>query len=339
MSDIIQRTPLHEEHIRLGAKMVDFFGWEMPVQYTGILPEHQATRTACGLFDVSHMGQLWVRGEGAYDFLQSMGTHTLVRLREGKWAYTPLCYPNGGTVDDIIIYPRDGAYFVCVNASNVDKDFAWLAEHAPAGVTVENVSEQYAQIAVQGPEFRAVLDRVTLPDSCFSAPTGYTGERGVELYLAPQDAPAVWRALVEAGGVPVGLGARDTLRMEAGLPLYGHELEADISPWEAGLHRFICFDKGDFMGREALLAQKNNPESRELIGLKPMGRAIPRNGYEVCRGGEVVGHVTSGGVLPTAGGNGAMALVKPGEGELTLRVRGKDEPCELAPLPFYRRTK
>ena len=332
------RTPLYEAHLALGARMVDFAGWEMSIQYAGILEEHRATRTGAGLFDVSHMGELTVEGGGAYDFLQHLLTHDMKRLKEGKWAYSPMCYPDGGTVDDVIVYPRETGFLVCVNASNTDKDFAWISEQAPAGVSVSNVSARYAQIALQGPGAAEIAAAVDLSGVILKTPTGYTGERGCELYLAPENAAPLWNRLVAAGAVPCGLGARDTLRTEAALPLYGHEISEKISPYEAGLHRFICFDKPDFIGREALLAQKNNPNTRRLIGLVMQGRAIPRPGYEVVGDGSVCGVVTSGGLAPTVGGQIAMALVTGEAQDWAVRVRGRDEAAALTDLPFYKRS-
>ncbi len=333
------RTPLYEAHIALGARMVDFAGWEMPVQYTSIQEEHRATRTQAGLFDVSHMGQLLVEGDGAYEFLQKTLTHDMSRLLEGKWAYSPVCLPTGGTVDDVIVYPKENRYLLCVNASNTDKDFSWFSECAPRGVRVENHSDRYAQIALQGPGARALLEAVDASLILLKPATGYTGERGYELYVTPEHARAVWDKLIEQGAVPCGLGARDTLRMEAALPLYGHELSETISPWEAGLSRFIAFDKGEFTGRQALLEQSQSGQTRRLIGLRTDGRFIPRAGYEVLRGGETVGVVTSGGPALTVGGQVAMALVTPGEGDYAVMIRGKAEPMALTELPFYRRAK
>ncbi len=334
------KTVLYDQHVALGARIVDFAGWDMPVQYTGILEEHKACRTATGIFDVSHMGELWVTGDGAFDYLQHSVTHDLRRLLDGKWAYSPVCRVDGGTVDDIIVYPREGGYLVCVNASNADKDYAWFKDNAPSNVVVENHSSRYAQIAVQGPEYKSIMDKIQLPEGAFRAFTGYTGEKGCEIYLPPEHAVKLWCDLVELGAVPCGLGARDSLRLEAALPLYGHELSDSISPYEAGLHRFICFDKGDFVGRDALLAQKNDPKTRKLVGLRPEGRAIARAEYPVCKDGAEVGVTTSGGVSPTLGGSIAMALItgdtSEGEG-YSITVRGKSEPVKLVELPFYKR--
>lgn len=331
------RTPLYDEHIALGAKMVDFHGWDMPLQYVGILAEHRAVRERAGLFDVSHMGEIKVSGTGALGYLQTLLTHDMSRLESKPWAYSPMCSETGGTVDDVIVYNHEDGFLVCVNASNAEKDYNWMLKHAPAGILVENVSARFAQIAVQGPDAAEVLKKVDLSTVKFKANTGYTGERGCELYLAPEDAPGLWRELVAAGAEPCGLGARDTLRTEAALPLYGHELAEDIAPLEAGLERFICFYKGDFIGRDALLAERDNPNRRRLIGLTMQGRAIPRPGYDVLGDGKTCGTVTSGGVAPALGQNIAMALVTGEAREYAISVRGKAEPASLTELPFYRR--
>lgn len=347
-------TILYNRHIELGGRMVDFAGWELPVQYAGILSEHKAVRERAGIFDVSHMGELWVMGDEAYDYLQKMTTNDLSRLHKGRAVYSPMCYENGGTVDDIILYPREGGIFICVNASNADKDFAWLRDHAPKGVNVENVSAEYAQIALQGPLAKAILQSLgahelaglpffgcgtfkLLGKTVFAAATGYTGEKGVELYLNPHDAEEIWDALRGAGAEPCGLGARDSLRLEAGLPLYGHELSETISPVMAGLDRFIRFDKGDFIGREPLLAQSENPQTPRLKGLTTSGRAVPRAGYEVTADGTPAGVITSGGPSPTLGGGVALALLHENGENYSIIIRGKEEPAELVEPPFIKK--
>lgn len=351
------RTPLYDRHAALGGKIVDFAGWELPVQYpAGILAEHRAVREAAGLFDVSHMGEILVSGEGAPPFLQRLLTNNLSRLTMGRAVYSPLCAHDGGVVDDLIVYPYGADYLVVVNASNTDKDFAWFRAEAEgqAGVTVQNVSADWAQLALQGPKAREILAAigggvaVDLPffgcgtfdirdTSVFVSATGYTGERGFEIYLPPDRAGEFWDALIEAGAEPCGLGARDTLRMEAALPLYGHELSADISPLEAGLSRFVKFDH-DFIGRAALEAQRD-AVPRRLAGLVMRGRAIPRAGYGVTCNGEPCGTVTSGGVSPARGQNIALALVRadaPGDGDFAVVIRGRAEAAGEVALPFYK---
>ena len=336
----MRTTYLYEEHIALGARMVDFCGWEMPVWYAGSLAEHRAVRESAGIFDVSHMGEIEVSGEGAFAFLQTLLTHDMRRLAgKARWIYSPLCDERGGTVDDVIVYRFRNGFLLCVNASNTEKDCRWIAGRAPSGVSVRDASADFAQIAVQGPDAAALLDRVDLSAVLLRAGSGYTGERGGELYLAPEDAPKLWRALTAAGAVPCGLGARDTLRAEAALPLYGHELSEDISPIEAGMHRFVSFDKGDFIGRDALLRIRDDPGRRHLIGLTARGRAIPRPGCAVYGDGKPCGTVTSGGVAPSLGFPVAMALVAGEAAAYTVVIRGKEEPMERADMPFYQRKR
>ncbi len=344
------RTPLYDRHVALGGRMVDFAGWELPVQYAGILEEHRAVREGAGLFDVSHMGELLFSGPDARAFLQGCLTNNLARLDTPRAVYSPLCYEHGGTVDDLIVYPRGDTLFVVVNASNTDKDEAFFRERLPgSGVTMENVSKSYAQLALQGPRAKEILSAIggeaavglpffgcgefsLLGNPAFVSSTGYTGERGFEIYLAPEHAGALWDALVSAGAVPCGLGARDTLRLEAALPLYGHELSAEITPPEAGLSRFVKFDH-EFLSRAAL---ENNPPRRRLIGLVPEGRGIPRAEYPVLAGDAPCGAVTSGGVTPN--GNLAMALVEAAaQPPFFIVIRGKAEPAREVELPFLKK--
>jgi aminomethyltransferase len=329
------KTPLSHEHAAAGAKMADFFGWELPMQVSGILAEHAAVRERAGVFDVSHMGEIFVSGAGAPGFLQTLLTNDMRRLETKPWVYSPMCNLTGGTVDDVIAYRYQDGFLLCVNAANTDKDFAWISQRAPSGVRVENVSADFAQIAVQGPEAAAVLEKVDLSAVLLRANTGYTGERGYELFLPPGDAPKLWRGLLAAGAKACGLGARDTLRTEAAFPLYGHELSESITPLEAGLGRFVCFDKSGFIGRDALL----EAPSRRLIGLTMQGRAIPRPGYEVLGDGNLCGVVTSGGVAPSLGRNIALALVSGEWSETAIVIRNREEPADIAELPFYRRSK
>lgn len=333
----LKKTPLYEKHVALGAKMTDFNGWAMPLQYGGILAEHLAVRENCGVFDVSHMGEIAVSGDGAEQFLQTLLTHDIRRLAKARWIYSPMCNPDGGTVDDVIVYRQGDGYLVCVNAGNTDKDFAWMRLNAPSGVIVTDLSAHFSQIAVQGPKTEEILAKTDTSEAMLIAKTGYTGERGVEIYLSPEDAPSLWDQLIEAGATPCGLGARDTLRTEAGLPLYGHELSKDISPLEAGLTRFISFDKGPFIGRDELFLQSHDENRRRLVGLTMGGRSIPRPGYAVLCGGAPCGSVTSGGPSPTLGAGIAMALVTKDADEYEVLIRGKAEPASRTELPFYRR--
>ncbi len=360
----VKKTPLICEHERGGGKVIDFGGWALPVQYSGIIQEHEAVRNAAGLFDVSHMGEISVTGEGAEAFLQNLVTGNVARLKENQVLYSLMCYEHGGVVDDLLVYKYNPQHFLLVvNASNADKDFAWVLKQAPADVQVTNLSDNYAQLAIQGPHAERVLQKLTpypLADiaffyfapqvavagqPCLVSRTGYTGEDGFEIYLAPEHAAEVWVAILEAGKehglVPIGLGARDTLRFEANLPLYGHELSQDITPLEAGLSFFVKLKKGDFLGREALVQQKESGIPRQPVGFAMLDRGVPRNDYEVMINGSRVGHVTSGSYAPTLKKNLGIALIKRGVAdvgdEISVVVRGKELRAEIIPLPFYQK--
>jgi aminomethyltransferase len=329
---IVKKTPLYQEHIKLGGNMVDFGGWQLPVQYSSIIEEHEKVRTSAGLFDVSHMGEILVKGEGAEDFLQRMLTNKVAFSTDSQVLYSPMCYPDGGVVDDLLVYKLGyEEYLLVVNASNTDKDYEWLDEHNVTGLQVENVSEKYAQLALQGPKAESILQRLTttsLKDIKFFhytsnvdikgikvliSRTGYTGEDGFELYLEPSKVVDLWNILLDEGKedglAPAGLGARDTLRFEAALSLYGHEISSEISPLEAGLKIFVKMDKGDFIGKKALEEQIEKGVKRKLVGFEMIGRGIPRNGYEVQVDEETVGYVTSGSFAPTLKKNLGLALI------------------------------
>ena len=357
--DNLKKTPLFETHVSLGGKIVDFGGWALPVQYSSILDECKAVRERCGLFDVSHMGEVDVYGADAYAFIQKMVTNDVTTMTPGRCRYAIMCYEDGGAVDDVRIYKyADDHYMLIVNAGNTDKDFAWLSEHTFGDVKVVNNSAKWGQLALQGPQHQAVLDAAgfegeipmkyyTFNDKmvvagipCLVSRTGYTGEDGVELYCAAEDTPRLHAALMEAGKVvdmlPCGLGARDTLRFEASMPLYGHELSKDINPVECDLGFAIKLNKEDFIGIEAL----RQTRTRKRIGLKLVGKGIARPDAEVLCNGEVVGIVTSGGPAPAVGGNYAMALVSidaDENGKWAVSVRGREIECEFAPMPFYKR--
>jgi len=361
----MKHTPLFSRHEALGGKIVDFAGWALPVQYSGIIKEHEAVRSTAGLFDVSHMGEIAIRGDGALDFMQRLVTGDVGKLKNQQVLYSVMCYEDGGVVDDLLIYRRDAADFLLViNAANTDKDFAWIKSVAPVAVHIENVSAAYAQLALQGPQAQVVLQELTdfpldkIPFFFFEphmrvggkpalvSRTGYTGEDGFEIYAAAEDAPALWDAILEAGRafgvVPVGLGARDTLRFEAGLPLYGHELDRAISPLEANLGPFVKLKKGtDCLGGTALRAQKDAGIPRELVGIVMTDRGIPRGGCEVMKDGQAIGHITSGTYSPTLKENLGLALisrnaVNMGE-EVSVLVRGKSLQARRVPLPFYQK--
>jgi aminomethyltransferase len=357
----MKRTPLYEEHVRLGARMVDFGGWEMPLQYTGIKEEHWSVRNAAGLFDVSHMGEITVKGAGAEEFIQNLITNDTSNLRDSQAMYSPMCYEDAGTVDDVLVYKFGKEDFlIVVNASNIEKDYEWMNKNLREGAELNNVSEEYAQLAVQGPEAQAILQNLTpyplesLKFFRFTAEaeaagikavisrSGYTGEDGFEIYVPSRYAAQLWRALLETGKdkglVPIGLGARDTLRFEAALPLYGHELSREISPLEASLGRFVKLGKEAFNGKEALTAQSQDLK-RILVGFEMTEPGVPRNGFEVSAGGKSIGFVTSGSYSPTLDKNLGMAVVGrefSEEGtDIGITVRNKNVKAKVVKLPFY----
>ena len=357
----LQITPLNTIHRQSGAKMVDFGGWEMPVQYSGILDEHQTVRSAVGLFDVSHMGEIEVRGPQALDLVQWISSNDASKLKIGQAHYSGLLYDHGGFVDDILVHKvADDHYFLCVNASNQDGDYAHIVSQNKFDAEVENAGPRYAQLAIQGPLALATLQKLTATDlapikyyhfvdgevagiPARIARTGYTGEDGFEIYLAPADAPAVWNKLVALGAKPAGLGARNTLRLEAAMALYGHEIDATISPLEAGLSWIVKFDKGDFCGRAKLAEQKATGITRKLCGFEMVERGIGRDGYEVSIDGDKAGWVTSGGPSPTTGKNIGLcylpiAKATPGQA-IQVIIRNQAVAAVVVPTPFYKRAK
>lgn len=368
-----RRTALDATHRALGATMTDFAGWDMPLRYGSEREEHVAVRTRAGLFDLSHMGEIAVTGPGAAALLDYALVGRLSAVRPGRARYTMICREDGGILDDLIVYRlTDDEYMVVANAANAQVVLDALVERAAGfpGAQVRDDREAYALIAVQGPKAPAILGRVTDADlaglkyyaglpgtvagaEALIARTGYTGEDGFELFVRPADAPAVWAALTAAGAdddlVPCGLSCRDTLRLEAGMPLYGHELSTALTPFDAGLGRVVKLDKpGDFVGRKALeqAAERAAAEPpRVLVGLVAEGRRVPRAGYAVVAGGRPVGEVTSGAPSPTLGKPIAMAYVdaahaEPGPAAATgvgVDIRGSHEPYEVVALPFYKR--
>lgn len=358
-------TPLNAVHRKLGAKMVDFGGWDMPVQYKGILDEHKAVRTGVGVFDVSHMGELVVRGPEALELVNWVGTNDASKLKIGQIQYSGLLYEHGGFVDDILVHKvADDEYFICVNASNQDKDFDHIQAANHFQATVENAGARYAQIAIQGPRALEVCQKLTITelapiryywfvDGEFAgiparmARTGYTGEDGFEVYVSPNSAATVWDAIFAAGEefeiVPCGLGARNTLRLEAKMALYGHEIDATISPLEADLAWMVKLDKSGFIGKAALEEQRAAGLSRKLVGFEMQGRGIGRDGYEVEIDGAKVGWVTSGGPAPTLNKNIGLcylpiAKANPGQ-KINVLVRGAAVEAVIVPTPFYKRAK
>lgn len=359
-----KKTPLYETHRKYGGKIVPFGGYLLPVQYpAGVIAEHMAVRTACGLFDVSHMGEITCEGPDALKLLNRVLTNDFSGMYDGQARYSVMCYEDGGCVDDLIVYKvRDDHYFIVVNASNKDKDFAWMKQHEEGEAVFTDISDSVAQISIQGPKAHQILSRLLpaedFPEKYYSASfdrcmqgmkcivskTGYTGEGGYEIYLAAEEAPAMWELLMETGRedglIPCGLGARDTLRLEAGMPLYGHEMDETITPLETGLGFAVKLKKEDFIGREALAAKEI---TRERVGLKVTGRGIVREHMPVFLGDRQIGMTTSGTHCPKLGYPVAMALVEkntaPVGTKLTADVRGRKVELEVVPLPFYSKTR
>lgn len=357
MSD--KRTCLYERHIKLGAKMVSFGGFEMPIQYTDIADEHVAVRTACGVFDVSHMGEVLVTGPEAERFVQHIFTNDVANAPVGKIFYGMMLHPNGGTIDDLLVYKEgDERFFLVINAANIDKDYAWISEQVKAfDCVAENQSEYYGQLAVQGPKAEAVVEKVLeLPcaelafytfkkmqvgeETIIVSRTGYTGEDGFEIYASHDLIRQMWDKLIESSEAkPCGLGCRDTLRFEVGLPLYGDELTDELSPIEAGLGMFVKVEKEDFIGKEAVARQKAEGVTRKIVGIELEGRAIPRHGYEVVADEEVIGHVTTGYNSISTGKSVCMALLDIRYAKLgtpvQVRIHKKLQPGVVIKKRFY----
>ncbi|MCC8127188.1 MAG: glycine cleavage system aminomethyltransferase GcvT [Clostridiales bacterium] len=359
-----KKTSLYEIHQKYGGRIVPFGGYLLPVQYeTGVIAEHMAVREACGLFDVSHMGEITCAGPDALKLLNHVLTNDFTNMYDGQARYSVMCYEDGGCVDDLIVYKvRENSYFIVVNAANKDKDFAWMKAHEQGDAVFTDISNTVGQIAVQGPKAQEILGRLlpakSFPEKYYSAnfnaeiggikcvvsKTGYTGSGGYELYMAADQAPAMWELLLETGKadglIPCGLGARDTLRLEAGMPLYGHEMDETVTPLETGLNFAVKLKKEEFIGREALLAGEIR---RTRVGLKVVGRGIVREHMTVSMDGEQVGMTTSGTHAPYLGYPIAMALVSLNAAEigtrLSVNVRGRQVETEVVPLPFYSKTK
>lgn len=363
-----RKTPFYEKHIALGGKIVDYSGWLLPVQYpNGLVEEVHDTRKGAAIFDVSHMGEFMVEGKDAEAYLQKMVTNDLSAMKDGAVVYSPVCYPDGGVVDDILIYRiSNESYFLVVNAANTDKDFDWFKENLTGEVTLKNRSSEYAQIALQGPASEAILQQLTnvqLSDlkyyhfskdvavagvNCLVSRTGYTGEDGFEIYCLNKDASLLWDAVWDAGRAkdlnPAGLGARDVLRLEAAMPLYGHELSKEITPLNAGLDRFVALNKKvPFNGQEALKVQKQKGLEHKLFGLQMLERGVPREGYPVQADGLEIGWISSGSYSPTLDKFIAMALLQPqvagSVNEVEVLIRNRPYRAQFTKLPFYRREK
>jgi len=349
----------------MGAKMVNFGGWDMPVEYSGIISEHLATRTAVGLFDVSHMGEIEIRGPRALDLVQKVTCNNAAKLATGQAQYSGLMTPEGTFVDDLLVHKiSDTHYFLCVNAANQDKDFEHIRTHNTFGVEVENAGVRYTQLALQGPKalsilqsftkillmqmkyYRFTFGRVNAVD-CLIARTGYTGEDGFEIYFSPEHSEKMWFDLLEAGKpeglLPCGLGARNTLRLEACMCLYGHEIDDTTTVWEANLSWICKIDKGDFLGRAVLVRQKERGVERTLVGFEMQDRLIARDGFPVLAAGQHVGRVTSGSPAPFLKKNIGMAYVPvklsaPGT-EIQVNIRGNQATARIVPTPFYKRAR
>jgi aminomethyltransferase len=360
-----QRTPLYDRHRALGARLVDFAGWEMPVSYSGAADEHRAVRERCGLFDVSHMGEVEVRGAGAVEWCNRLTVNDVARLRDGDGQYSVLCDERGGVIDDLIVYRMTGdRLLLVVNASTTRGDLDWMRAHAAAGAELFDRSDETALLALQGPKAVGVLagltgldlgrvrsftvhDAVVAGERVRVARTGYTGEDGFELLVASERAGALWDAIVaamaEVGGLPCGLAARDTLRLEAALPLYGSDMDRSTTPLEAGLGWVVKLGKGPFVGREALAAQHDAGVPRRLVGIQMDDAGVPRHGYPVYAADRAVGQVTSGTKSPTLDSFIGMAYVprehaEPGT-RLDIDVRGRRHAAHVVQRPFYRRSR
>ena len=358
----MKRTPLHDQHVQLGAKMVEFAGWEMPLYYSGIVREVEAVRHHAGIFDLSHMGELFISGPDALDLIQYVTTNDATALDVGRAQYTLMCNEHGGIIDDLIVYRLDrDDYMLVVNASNTDSDFAWISAHNECPAHSENLSDEIGIIAVQGPESQEILQRIVSFDlstirrfgivragvgkaQAWIAGTGYTGEDGFEIYCHNSDCEDIWDRAMHAGkplGMePAGLGARDVLRLEAAYPLYGNELTIRTSPVDARLLWVVQFSKGEFLGRDTILRARELGPRKLLAGLSTEQRCIPRHDQQVIVDGALIGRVTSGTFSPTLGKAIALAYLEPGYAEIGAHVevdiRGKLCACEVVSTPFYR---
>jgi aminomethyltransferase len=362
-ASVIRKTPLFDQHVALGGKMVEFAGWELPVQYRGVIEEHHAVRKNAGLFDVSHMGEVLVEGPSALKFLNSITCNDVRKIVDGGAQYNALTNERGGVIDDIIIYRRTGErFFICVNASNAQKDFEWIAAHAPKEVQVKNQSDQFGQIALQGPRSEDILATI-IPEvkgmrpfsfierkwkdvTLMVARTGYSGEDGFEIFVPWQMTPQLWNELLERGAlhgiIPCGLGARDSLRLEAALPLHGHELGEEITTLESGLGWITKLEKEDFIGRQALLNQRTAGVPQALVGFFVNDSGIARHGDIIFdASGSEIGMVTSGTKTPTLNRALGLALVKSKHAalgsEIQIAVRGRKLAAQVVKKPFYKR--
>ena len=365
MSNNLKKTPLNQKHYDLGAKMIDFSGWDMPVQYSSILDEHEAVRTKAGLFDVSHMGEFWIKGKNASKFINYLLSSNITNVKNGFIKYGVLMLPTGKAADDLLVYKfNDEKYLLIPNASNIKKDYQWILNHKDGfNITFEDKSNVISEVAIQGPLAEKILQKITninLKDISFYSfdigkvagvetivsRTGYTGEDGFEIYVESnegKDINVIWDKILEAGGKdikPAGLGCRDTLRFEMKLPLYGHELSEEISPIEAGISRFVELDKDYFIGKDSLVKEKTEGRKRKIVGLEMIGRGIARNGYIVKKNDNIVGYITSGNYSPSLKKNLGLALVSIDiaiDDKISVEIRGKDIEAVVIKTPFYKR--
>jgi aminomethyltransferase len=363
----LKRTPLFETYKKYNGKVIDFGGWELPVQFSSILEEHESVRTEAGLFDVSHMGEVMVEGKDAESYLNSLVTNDVTKVKINQAQYTAMCYPDGGTVDDLLVYKLDNEkYLLVINASNIEKDYEWMMQHVKGEVTIENTSNETGQLAIQGPKAEAILQKLTETnlseigffwfaqnvtidgiDEVLVSRTGYTGEDGFELYLAADKVAALWDKLLEAGKedglAPCGLGARDTLRLESRLALYGQELSSDIGPLEAGIGFAVKTNKeSDFIGKDVLKEQKEGGLKRKIVGIEVTGRGIPRHGYKVfSEDGQEIGIITSGTQSPSLKKSIGLALLSAEyaavDTQLKVEIRKKQVDAIVVKTPFYKK--
>ncbi len=363
-----KKTPLYDKHIEAGGNVVDYAGWYLPVDYSGLIPEHEAVRNNAGLFDVSHMGEITVKGPEAEKFLQYLFTNDLSTIEDGQCVYGLFLYEDGGAVDDLLIYRKaQDDFYLVVNASNADKDYDWILKHKDDfDVEVENISDTVGEVAIQGPKAEAILQKLTDTDlkeikffhfkegvkltdeklDVMISRTGYTGEDGFEIYASNEDIVKIWDALLEAGKddglLPTGLGCRDTLRFEANMPLYGNEITDEINPLEAGLKFAVKLDKeSDFVGKKALQEQTDKGLTHKVAAFELTGKGIPRHGYEVVKDGEVIGHVTTGYMSPTLGkaiGKAYVPMEHAALGsEFEIRMRKKLVPAVVVSAKFLKK--
>lgn len=356
------KTALYDKHVAAGAKMVPFAGYQMPIQYRSITEEHKRVRTTVGIFDVSHMGEVWVKGDRAADFVSKITVNNAAKLQVNQAQYSAMLYENGGIIDDLLVYRFPDRFLLVVNASNREKDIDWIRKHAPGDVVIDDASDRISLMAIQGRNAHQVVQKLTktkLDEILFYwfregeidghraiiSRTGYTGEEGFELYVDNEDAPAIWDAVMEAGKEfdiePIGLGARDTLRMEMKYCLYGNDIDETTNPIEAGLGWITKVNKGEFIGRDTILDVKAKGIERKLVGFVVEGKAIPRHGYECFAGGEKIGAVTSGCWSPSIDqGIGIAYLAKeytPLDTKFELDIRGKMVSAKVVETPFYKR--